>query len=231
MTSERTKRIRERQADTSDGETFIVECTPTTTCPACHGATRCQLPVGHDGDHQGPQNASYPTMRLWRWANDNQYAYMRIGLDQPEHAHIRESLEAVTQDTGVVPVPTCAVCGCPAGKCTHFFCGTCNPSVKFDSDPFHQWRTDKQRQEPDLTGVVGQHTLLPTVCKHGVLESVCHECSAKFAVPSIHMDAVLVAARRVILDWHAWNKDNSGEAVNWESLRELETVIKKAGAR
>jgi hypothetical protein len=39
------------------------------TCPACHGATRCQLPIGHEGEHVGPQHLYLPNMPRVRWAD------------------------------------------------------------------------------------------------------------------------------------------------------------------
>lgn len=40
------------------------------TCPATHGDhTRCQLPQGHEGDHQGPRYLYMPNMPLVRWPN------------------------------------------------------------------------------------------------------------------------------------------------------------------
>lgn len=40
-------------------------------CEACHGATRCQLPLGHNGEHVGPQHLYLDTMPRVRWSRED----------------------------------------------------------------------------------------------------------------------------------------------------------------
>jgi hypothetical protein len=36
-------------------------------CPATNGPTRCQLPIGHCGPHEGPKHLYLPEMPRVRW--------------------------------------------------------------------------------------------------------------------------------------------------------------------
>lgn len=198
MISERTKKIRECQADTSGGETFIVEC----------------------------RNLGSPDEQL---AYESSQRDMEESVTQTPHASAAAECSGPTADRPLpeghesgagsaapvkLPPEKCPRCG---STCRDLFLMPCNDDYwekTHGADPFHYAARLAPAREWEVRDT--------------------EDYRKGFKDGRARAQGVLTAAQRVILDWHAWNRDNSGETVNWQSLKELEAELyfqRKAGAR